>query len=255
MAQNPPGHDGSGALGRFCQARASDVPVRPALPGRGREYGGSAAQWRGRARSPRRTFQGVVEEDRCWDVVGAQPSVHHETKTQVIELSQHSAADLGSRSAAEHQALDVQAVTQCLDELKFLCQTTVNAPDPPASDLTRDTSTEPTLTLESLHFDKPPSSTEDELATSLQDVQRRLADNKLSQQAEGSSQAMACAFQDAQEIAWDTFSDSMLAYDRPLESQLDLLDRGICISRLSRGARAGLPMSRQGRSCQDHSRT
>ena len=90
--------------------------------------------------------------------------------------------------------------------------------------MTRDISTEPTLTLESLHSDKPVSSSEDELATSLQDVQRRLAENKLSQQAEGSSQAVACAFQDAQEIAWDTFSDSMLAYDRLLEPQLDLLE-------------------------------
>ena len=58
-----------------------------------------------------------------------------------------------------------------------------------------------------------PSSACDELATSLQDAQQ--------QQADGMKSAVEEAYQNVQEVLWDTFSDSLLSYSCPVGTQLE----------------------------------
>ena len=112
---------------------------------------------------------------------------------------------------------------QCLVDLKKLCE-------PKTDDTAKLIHVDPVnlsgihLVNESFPNLQTPSSACDELATSLQDAQRLLAESSLQQQADGMKSAMEEGYQNVQEVLWDTFSDSLLSYSCPVGTQLDLLE-------------------------------
>ena len=226
----PHGLDGPRTPGQFQQAGASSVhAVRGAVPGRGRDHRIPAVPWRIRGQSPRTSGSDsrshgcrVVgcrgKSPRLCPEPGARTVGSHESDggTRPADVGCNPTADLGPEE-------DAQAVEQCLHDLRAICQqmSEPDAKDTPVS--SPDAKTELPLN-ESLHLPESASPAEQELATSLQDAQRLLDGSTLPQQADGSMVALDNAFHSVQEVLWDTFADSLLSYNQPTESQLDLLE-------------------------------
>ena len=220
--------------GRFQQAGASSVhAVRGAVLGRGRDHRIPAAPWRIRGQSPRR-FPGASGSDsrshgcRAVGCRGKSPRLCPEPGAGTVGSHEPDGgtrpADVGCNPTADlGPEVDAQAVEQCLHDLRAICQqmSEPDAKDTPVS--SPDAKTELPLN-ESLHLSESASPAEQELATSLRNAQRLLDGSTLPQQADGSMVALDNAFHSVQEVLWDTFADSLLSYNQPTESQLDLLE-------------------------------